>query len=179
VFFHRGPTHKLCFSTVVPLTSCVFFRVGLLLLTRHFQYVLYFFCLLAWAVDNWSLNHWLFQLLSFEISFVALSGILILESKSLMRGKVCILGHFVLRWHHWAGIWRRLLLIFRSLHLNSKINSPDQATKEISKPNNWNNQWFKLQLPKPGDRRNYKTCWKCRVNDERSTGKKPRWWKNR
>ena len=28
------------------------------------------------------------------------------------------------------------------------------------------------QLPKPGDRRNYKICWKCRVNDERPTGKK-------
>ena len=28
------------------------------------------------------------------------------------------------------------------------------------------------QLHKPGDRRNYKNCWKCRVNDERPTGKK-------
>ena len=28
------------------------------------------------------------------------------------------------------------------------------------------------QLPKPGDRRNYKICWKFRVNDERPTGKK-------
>ena len=27
-------------------------------------------------------------------------------------------------------------------------------------------------LPKPGDRRNYKTYWKCRVNDERPTGNK-------
>ena len=29
------------------------------------------FCLLAWAVDSGNLNHWLFQLLGFEISFVA------------------------------------------------------------------------------------------------------------
>jgi hypothetical protein len=26
--------------------------------------------------------------------------------------------------------------------------------------------------PKQGDRRNYKTCWKCRVNNERPTGNK-------
>ena len=31
---------------------------------------------------------------------------------------------------------------------------------------------FNCQMPKPGDRRNYKACWKCRVNDERPTGKK-------
>ena len=39
------------FSTVVPLTSCVLFTVGLSLLTRHLQQVL-FFLLLAWAVDS-------------------------------------------------------------------------------------------------------------------------------
>ena len=39
---------------------------------------------------------------------------LIFEFKSLIWGEVCILGHFVLRWHHWAGIWRRQLLVFRS-----------------------------------------------------------------
>jgi Reverse transcriptase (RNA-dependent DNA polymerase). len=55
------------------------------------------------------------QLLGFEISFVAWSGLLILEFKSLMRGEVCKLGHFVLRWHNWAGIWRKLLLVFRFL----------------------------------------------------------------
>ena len=27
-------------------------------------------------------------------------------------------------------------------------------------------------MSKPGDRRNYKTCWKCRINDKRTTGKK-------
>ena len=26
-------------------------------------------------------------------------------------------------------------------------------------------------MPKPGDRRNYKTCLKCSVDDERPTGK--------
>ena len=31
-----------------------------------------------------------------------------------MRGEVCILGQFVLRWHNWAGIWRRMLLVFGS-----------------------------------------------------------------
>jgi hypothetical protein len=40
--------------------------------------------------------------------------------------------------------------------LNSKINSPGQATKEISRPNNQNNNDlnFNCQLPKPGDRKN-------------------------
>ena len=55
--------------------------------------------------------------MGFEISFVAWFGLLILEFKSLMRGEVCTLGHFVLRWHHWAGIWRRLLLVFWSLQV--------------------------------------------------------------
>ena len=39
----------------------------------------------------------LFQFLGFEMSFVAWSGLLILEFKSLMRGEVCILGHFVIK----------------------------------------------------------------------------------
>ena len=43
--------------------------------------------------------------------------------------------------------------------LNSKINSPDQATKEISKPNNKNNQWFEIQdqQPIPSNKRNFET----------------------
>ena len=41
------------FPTVVPLTSCVFFPVGLSLLTRQFQQVLCSFGLLVWAVDSW------------------------------------------------------------------------------------------------------------------------------
>ena len=40
--------------------------------------------------------------------------------------------------------------------LNTKMNSPDQAKKEISKPNNWNNQWFKLQLSTTQARRQKK-----------------------
>ena len=95
LFFHRRPTHKLCFL------SCRPFVVNATFLTGRFS------CLLAWAVGSWSLNHWLFQLMIFEISFVAWSGLLIFEFKSQMRGEVCILSDFVLRWHHWAGIWRR------------------------------------------------------------------------
>ena len=71
------------FFTVALLTRCVFFPVGLSSLTRHFQQVLQF--LLA--------PGWLFQLLSFEISFVAWSGLLIFGFKSLMRGEVCTLDH--------------------------------------------------------------------------------------
>ena len=36
--------------------------------------------------------------------FVTWPGLLILDFKSLMWGEVCILGHFVHRWHHWVGI---------------------------------------------------------------------------
>ena len=42
--------------------------------------------------------------LNFAFLFVAWPGLLILEFKSLMWGEVYILGHFVLRWHHWVGI---------------------------------------------------------------------------
>ena len=46
-----------CFSIVVPLTSCVFFPVGLSSLTRHFNKILYSsFCFLVWAVDSWKVN---------------------------------------------------------------------------------------------------------------------------
>ena len=44
----------------------------------------------------------------------------VLEFKSHMRGDVCMLCHFVLRWHHWAGFRRRPLLVFRSLQV--KLN---------------------------------------------------------
>ena len=78
-----------------------------------------FFCCLVWAVDlgvqifdEWrslyigsfcpamiSLRRLIFKSINvlFRISFVALSALLILKLKSLMRGEVCTLGHFVLR----------------------------------------------------------------------------------
>ena len=47
-FFYRRPTHKLCFLFCMPFVVNTTFSTG------FFS----FFCLLAWAVDNWSLNLW-------------------------------------------------------------------------------------------------------------------------
>ena len=55
-----------------------------------------FFCLLTWAVDNWSSNHWLFQLLGFKISFVAVQNINTLQFANITqydRHTVTILAH--------------------------------------------------------------------------------------
>ena len=54
-----------------------------------------------------------------------------------------------------------------SCHKSGPANKLRNPTTEIISDLNSN-----CQLPKPGDRKNYKTCWKCRVNDERPTGKK-------
>ena len=109
------------FFPVVPFNSraflsCRYFDVNATFLTDLVE-CWSFFCLLAWAVDSWSSNHWLFKLLGFEISFFTWPGLLISEFKSLMRGEVRTLGHFVLWWHHWGGIWRRLILLFWSLQV--------------------------------------------------------------
>ena len=85
IFLHLCPTHKLCFLSCRPFVVNATFSTCLVGCWS-------FFCVLAWAVDSWSLNHWLFQLLGFEIS--------------------------------------------------------NQATKEISKPNNWNNT-FKYHVFAP------------------------------
>ena len=108
------------FSTVVPLNSH-FLSCRPFVVNATFSTGLggcwSFFYLLAWAVDSWSSNNWLIQFLGFKIYFVTWSGLLIFEFKSLMRQEVSTLGHFVLWWHHWAGIWRRLLSVFRSLQV--------------------------------------------------------------
>ena len=58
--------------------------------------------------------------------------------------------------------------------LNSKIKTQTKQQKSFRNPIEMISDLnFNCQLPKQGDRRNYKTCWKCRVNDERLTGKKP------
>ena len=58
----------------------------------------------------------------------------------------CHLARAVDRWssNHWWG------------NLNSKIKSPGQGTQESSKPKNWNNQWFELQLSTTQARRQKK-----------------------
>ena len=67
------------------------------------------------------------NLLDFKILFVAWSGLFYLGVQITLRGEDCILGHSVLRWHHWASFCRRLLLEF---------------------------QWFKLQLSTAQARKN-------------------------
>ena len=151
------------FSTIVPSNSCVFLSCRLSSLIQHFQQVLWVMkFLLSPGLGSWQLEFKsvIIVICDFQkFLFVAWPGLLISEFKSLMRGEVCILGNLVLRWHHWAGIWRRSLLVFRSLQvclffysmmssqdkmpniqstphisdLKSKINSLGQATNKNSK----------------------------------------------
>jgi hypothetical protein len=116
------------------------------------------------------------------------------EVSSFARTGQLTLGVQITIW----GIWRRLLLIFLPLQilqipaqwfhrrtkrpntqtsplisdLNSKINSPDQATKEISNPNYWNNDWFELQLSNAQVRRQKKRKYPTRLVENVALGTK-------
>ena len=84
-------------------TLVCFFPVGLSSLIQHFQQILWVLkFLLSLGLVSWQLEFksLFIVILVYKILFVAWSGLFILEFKSLMRGEVCILGHFVLRWHH-------------------------------------------------------------------------------
>ena len=65
IFSHRRSNHKLCFLSCKAFVVNVAFSTDLVGCWNVF-------CLLAWAVDSWSLNHWLLQLLGFEIYFCCL-----------------------------------------------------------------------------------------------------------
>jgi hypothetical protein len=107
LFFHRRPTHKLCFISCRPFVVNATFSTGLVDSSVFWLGQL----TLGVSITDY-FNCWVSKFI-----FVAWSGLFILEFKSLMRGEVYIFGHFVLWWHHWAGIWRRLLLVFRSLQV--------------------------------------------------------------
>ena len=77
-----------------------FFLVGLSILMQHFQQVLWvlkFFLPPGLGSLQLEFKSLIIVIVGFQNSVVAWPGLLILEFKSLMRGEVCILGHFVLR----------------------------------------------------------------------------------
>ena len=47
------------------------------------------------------------------------------------------------------------------VHRLGKRKNPTRPVKDV----------IRTTKPKPGDRRSYKTCWNCHVNDKRPTGK--------
>ena len=77
------------------------------------------------------------------------------------------------QWCHRSKKWPNV----QTSPLISDLNSKTEQQKKFQNPkieiiSDLNSN---CQQPKPGDRRNsisYKTCWKCRANDERPTGKK-------
>ena len=80
--------------------------------------------------------------------FLAWSGLLILEFKSLMWGEVCILGHFVLRWlkssHRCKNkIFKSIeYIIFRANHIRSDIHQSHEQNVIlcwVENLNVWNN----------------------------------------
>ena len=108
------------FSSVVPSNICVFFPVALSFLIQHFQQVLWVLkFLLSPDLGSWQLEFksLIIVIVGFQNFVCCLVWAIDLEVQSLMWGEVFILGHFVLRWHHWVGIWRRQLLVFRSLQV--------------------------------------------------------------
>ena len=146
LFFNRRPLTS-CFISCRPFVVNATFSTGLVV------YSVSWLGQLSVGVKK-SL---IISIVGFRNFFVVWSGLLLLDFKSLMRGEVCTLGHFVLR----LSIKQTSPLIS---DLNSKINSPDQTTKKFRNPTIEiiSHLSFNCQLPKPGDRRNYKTSWKCR-----------------
>ena len=81
------------------------------------------------------------------------------------------------QWCHRTTKWPNIQTSPLISDLNSKINSPGQATNKILKTNNYNNSDLNsnCQLSKLGDRNKFNThnnCWKCCIDNERPTGKK-------
>ena len=67
--------------------------------------------------------------------FVSWSGLLILEFKSLMRGEVYILGHFVLLRHHYEGIFSRKLNILEEIEILKAASFKYLLNDVIAGPN--------------------------------------------
>ena len=123
LFFHRRPIQQLWF-----------FPVGLSSLIQHFQQVLRVLkFLLSPGVGSWQL-----EFKSLIIVIVGFQNFVCCLAWAVYLG-VQITDEGSSLYHHRRTKWPNIKTSPLISDLNSKINSPGQATNKISKTNNYNN----------------------------------------
>ena len=107
------------FSTFVTSNSCVFLFSRPFIVNTFSTGLVMLKFILSPGLGSWQLEFksLIIIIVCFQNFVYILVWTVYLGIQIYVREEVCILGHFVLRWHHWAGFRRRPLIVFRSLQL--------------------------------------------------------------